>query len=445
MYYSTTDSLINKASEFLLKYAKAENGFYSQDIKVGRGATPATSNAILALVYSGKIAKNELDNLIEELFTFQYSSRAKYAYSFCTEEVSSNWSTSKAISTIILTSPEKANLSKCVHAIDWLIENKNDDFGWGYRRNDPSRPYYTHFAAEAIIAMWKLTQNDILKEKYENTLEKINNYLINKRSWEGLWSNGQGNDPCPVNTLMALSTLKKLECIKPSNKNILNNQDHSIKFIKKYFMNPQTWTKLTWDEPGIAYKRIEPFPPGKIDTLLNLLDPFDELIIYLIGWIRDNAVTYKSDAIGWLPTQSDSKTPYSWSTARCIISLVYFKERIINGNIIPIKEKGRFVLSKKWKIVDKHLFVISNILTTIFLSILYISIVNLYIGESLRSIIKTPFDYKNIADSVTSIIIFLVPLLLIWIFSITFSRSGEVDFKRLFLKVKGVFGKYRLD
>lgn len=383
-----TDELINNASNFLLKYAKAENGFYSQNIGIGRGSTPSTANAILALYTSEKMSDDALDNFIEELFSFQYSSQAKYAYSFCTEEVSSNWSTSKATYTILKTLPKYINQSRVIYALNWLIENRNDDFGWGYRKNDPSRPYYTFFVAQALLEARSLTQDEKLSVKYENILGEIHIYLSSCRKG-GLWENGSENEVCPINTLMAMATLKLIEPFSRRNSSDLKHWESSLSFIKENFMNSNIWKNWTWDEPGIAFKKIEPFPPGKIDILLNIYDPFDEVIIYLINWIRNNAIFADNESIGWLPPQSKSGAPYSWSTARCLLGLSCFKRSIQNNNILKDDNFQGTEVGGRWKIVNKELFTISMYFYAFILSIFYAVIIYKFIKFPATSTMTT--------------------------------------------------------
>lgn len=435
-----TDELINNASNFLLNYAKAENGFFSQNTGIGRGSTPSTANAILALYSSKTISDDTLNNLIEELFSFQYSSQAKYAYSFCTEEVSSNWSTSKAIYVILKTYPKYLNQSRVTYALDWLIENRNDDFGWGYRKNDPSRPYYTFFVAQALLEARYLLQDENLSLKYEKILEEIHLYLSNSCRKDGLWTNGSGNEICPINTLMAMATLKLIEPFSLRNNSDLKHWESSLSFIKENFMNSNLWKNWTWDEPGIAYKKIEPFPPGKVDILLNLYDPFDEVVIYLISWIRKNVIFVDKVSIGWLPPQSKVDKPYSWSTARCLSSLSSFKSSIQNCDRLKDDDFLGTKTGVKWKYVNKKLFTVSMYSYAIILTIFYSILVYKFINFPINNL----FDFKDLTNILGSFFLIIFPIILLWIFTFTFVNQGAVKMSEIFQTVKGKIDKIKI-
>jgi hypothetical protein len=427
----TTDELVDKAANFLLKYAKAETGFYSQGIGVGRGATPTTANAILALYDAGKISKDSLDNLIEELFTFQYPPEARYAYTFCIEEISSNWSTAKAVYTILKTSPQKINQSRITLALEWLTENRNNDNGWGYRKNDPSRPYYTFFAAQALLEAWLLTVEPGLKAKYEDVLNKICSYLTRCRLEDGTWTDGQGDTACPVNTLMAMATLRLLERVSGFSPESSKDWESSLTFIKENFMNPETWKNLSWEEPGISFKRIEPFPPGKIDILLNVIDPFDELIVYLIGWIRKNVIVVDHDSIGWLPVQAGAGKPYSWSVARILLSLSSFKRSVASYNklklIQPLEEK----VGAKWRFVNKSTFKLSLVFYASLITILSLVITGMLLKD-----LFLPFEFKKVADNIFLLVLIVFLLSSLWVFTINFMKRGRANILEILSRVR---------
>lgn len=427
----TLEELIDRASNFLLKYAKAETGFYSQSIGVGRGATPATANAILALHEAGKIFRDNVENLIEELFTFQYPPDARYAYTFCTEEVSSNWSTAKAIYTVLKTSPQKINHFRIIFALDRLIENRNSDNGWGYRKGDPSRPYYTFFAVQALLEAWFLTKDPRLRAHYEEVLEKASSYLTHCRLEDGTWTNGQGTTPCPVNTLMAMATLRLLERISGPISGSTKEWEFSLSFVRQSFMDPGTWERLSWDEPGISFKRIEPFPPGKIDILLNVVDPFDEVIVYLLGWIRKNVIVVDDSSVGWLPVQAKGEMPYSWSVARVLLSLASFKSSIVNYEKLRPDLSLEEKVGAKWKLVDRKLFQC----TLIFYASLLSALLLVAIGFFMKSLF-VPFRVENLVGNVSLLVVTVFLLSSLWLFTVNFVRKGSVNIVEIFTKVR---------
>lgn len=440
-----TDELIDNAANYLLSYAKAENGFFSQNVGVGRGATPATANAILALYVADKVSADRLNNLLDELFTFQYSSQAKYAYSFCTEEVSSCWATAKALHTILVINPKGINQSRVVYALKWLVESRNDDFGWGYRKNDPSRPYYTFFATQALAEAWALTTDEVFKKDCEKSLKETHDYIIKSRRKDGLWTNGQGDKACPVNTLMAMATLKLVEPFSPLTPADLQHWPSATFFIKESFTSPASWEGLTWNEPGIAYKRIEPFPPGKIDILLNIFDPFDEVIVFLVGWIRKNVIAVDKNSVGWLPIQAESDKPYSWSTAKCLLGLASFRNQISLYSKVKLHATLQERIGRQWKIVNKRIFTGSIISYAALSSGLYLFIIYNSLGKSFNKFFSQAVEFKDLADSVTSVILLFLPLLFIWAFTVDFIRHGTVNFTKIFTTIKTKIDKIKIE
>ncbi len=439
--------LVGRSCRFLLRDAKAENGFYSQNVGVGRGATPATANAILALDAVGRLSDGERENLLNELFTFQYSAQAKYAYSFCTEEVSSNWSTAKAVYAVLQVAPERASESRVVYALDWLLEHRNADGGWGYRKNDPSRPYYTYFAVQALCRAWSSVTDVKLRSRYENALVSVDALLASSRGSDGLWSNGEGIRPCPVNTLMAIAAARSSWPVVQ--RASTDWEDGTVlEFIRGAFMSPERWESLTWDEPGIAFKRIEPFPPGKIDTILHVFDPYDDLVVYLIGWIRRNAIEHGQDAVGWQPPQSTSKTPYSWSTARCLLSLAGFQEAVqtsVRAGRKQPAEVPRVALGERWQVVDRRAFMWVLYGYALLFTLLYVAWIARVVRGAVESLLSQAFRFIDLADFVGSVFLWVFPVVLLWAFTLRLAKKGSVRPGDVFASVKRLLSRSRPD
>ncbi|MCD6357783.1 MAG: hypothetical protein J7L75_04310, partial [Thermoproteales archaeon] len=157
------------------------------------------------------------------------------------------------------------------------------------------------------------------------------------------------------------------------------------------------------------------------------------VIIYLISWIRRNVIVVDEHSIGWLPVQAKTKKPYSWATARCLLSLACFRSSIAGYDKLvkpEIERPLQIKIARKWKIVDKKTFSVSLLFYAFAISVLYFVLLRASIKE-----LFAPFELKNAGNILKSFIFISFPIILLWAFSIIFMKRGRIDILRIFLKV----------
>lgn len=313
-------------SIYLLKtYGRTENGFYPQIIGQGEAVAPSTANCIDAIQNCPNIKREYIKEAIDDLFSLQISS-GRNAYSWCANERSSVWATAKSLNTIIDYDLTLLSDKRVKESISWLSKqynSHNNGWGWGYQKNSPSRPFYTYFVLNCFLKAYKANPN----RDYFEIIKNIGKYLLKSQIEIGIWSNGSDNIPCAGNTAMALVGAKKIESTMQCK--ILDNQTYKVgsDFVEKTLNDQNNWLSLQWSEPVIAMD-IQFFPSGKVNELLQLFPPEHPLISKLINWLLENRTTYRASSAlkgwKWPPTETKEETPYTWSTALAVKSLVSY-------------------------------------------------------------------------------------------------------------------------
>lgn len=306
---------------FLKECCKANIGFYGQIPEVSKPVAPTTSTILLALHYSNKLNEDERQKWLSELIKFQIKDEGNEKFSFCNKEGSSVWATAWSIWAFFELQDAYKSVPEIEKSVEWLINQSNDDGGWGFDKKSPSRPFYTFYALHSLDAAYKHLKWEKLKNKFEKGLEYILKSQINGKP--GLWAKQYDiSEPCPMNTAMSLMVLIE-NCKKyPTliEKEII---DSGIIYFRNWLENEKNWADVRLDEKVTPLFYLHFFTPATLIILLEYGFPsYDVICLKLVNWFRENIRRYDQNSIGWSGDLFERDgAPYSWATALSLIAL----------------------------------------------------------------------------------------------------------------------------
>lgn len=403
--------LIDKGCLLLTKYSRNEYGFYQQQIEVsGKPAAPTTANVILALYKAGK--KDLSEYYINELLSL----KDKATNLFCINEGLSVWATSKALITLLIVKPNLVNEEDVLALIN--LQNKNG--GWGYRKDYASRAFYTYFVIKALTLFYTIRVESNIRGKIKNHLAKAKNYLLRSAISKGVW--GHGNNPCPIETLMAVGGLKLIEeCLKTKkliDDELLENSYLVIKRLKEI----SDWIVYRFGESGIPFS-IQPSPPDVIPVILEVYGK-EEVSLQLIQWLLNNYKKFK-DAIGWCPLKCGKReNPYVWTTALGILSLLEWLGRSEWKHPPAVKERAVINLMRQEAKISGF-----NVINSLKLKIILI-ILNVLAFASMVYLTYL-FNLWTIIGFWYSCLLFIVVVIFIGLISAQLYFYGDIDLTAL--------------
>ena len=172
---------------------------------------------------------------------------------------------------------------------------------------------------------------------------------------------------------------------------------------------------------------------------IKIFDPFDEVVLNQLNWIRNNYMDYKGTA-GWIPIQSASKAPYTWSTARCLYGLAKYREAVSIEEFTNEKDK-KVIIGDRWQVVNKRSFRSLLIALTIIITLLYSIVLYKIFEAELFTILSKPVKIRSIFEN---LIFWIIPILLVWGLSMSLIKRGNFNLLGVFESLKKGLSKIKL-
>jgi hypothetical protein len=336
--------------------------------------TSTTATTLLSLYHIKAIDEQYINKFHDTLFWLKDNTKnsvvkeknSEDRVAWDVSESASVWATSLSLWALIDTKYKGDRLNEIKDAIIWLANQQKENGGWGFDIKSPSRIY---FSALAIYTIQKSLKNITFSEDKREYLKKIKQvglqYILEKKIQnenEIYWTTkiNQKEEPDPTTTLYAIMTLYK------ENKNKYKQTiNMAINFLR-HQLKDEIWDcKKFIEETDTKYgtqKIIISFTPSFIIPLLRFgIDPYDEIIIKPLFWLRKNRLKN-----GW-SMPGYSKDTLSFATAYSLWAITLWHKYALNNLIKNVS------IIKPFKIVVKLRKRIRIFLyTTLFLLSLYI-------------------------------------------------------------------------
>lgn len=342
------DILIAKGVESLKNYGHVSlpnslSGFAARQYNGEDLSAGSQSTIICSLYESGYLDTNEIENYLLELKKMQIVSGVNF-HSWCNEERSSVWATSKSIIAFLTLSPNSIQEQFLMSSIDWLLQQRNSDGGWGYKKGSYSRPYYTYYVMMAEILAYNSTSDIKLKNELKDSLDKDIAFLQFLHFVGGKWKSANKENICPASTLMALCAMKKYDELFNTVYFDITNFNEGISFVRNFIIEMQN---IVWKEDNLNWE-LEFFLPGKMDLILQLFDISDNVTQRLKQYLV-NSYVVNDNEFGW--ALNNKKMIYTWTTGLAIKSLSIYLKNLKKQEIMKIENIEN---DNKNKLEDKY-------------------------------------------------------------------------------------------
>lgn len=335
--------LISKGAENLKKYGRislpnGSSGFAARKYNGNDLATPTQSTVICSLYDAGYLSDGEAKSYLQELKEMQIVSDTN-KYAWCREERASVWATTKALYAFLMVSPNHIEERYIRGSLEWLLNQRNSDGGWGYNCGSYSRQYYTYHVMSTKMLAYKSTSDNELKKELKKSLDDDIFFLMSLHVGNGKWKSDKNEEICPASTLFAMCALKKYDEIFNTNYFVYDDFKNGIDYIRIYIYEMST---IVWKEDNLNWN-LEVFLPGKIDLLLELFDLSDDAIQRIVDYLKDSYIIEK-EMFGW--GLKKEGVIYTWTTALAIKSLAIYLNHLKKQDITKLRQMEKITMDK---------------------------------------------------------------------------------------------------
>lgn len=335
--------LLAKGVESLKKYGRITlvnglSGFAARRY-IGEDLSAGTQSTVISGLYeSGYLTQQEIENYLNELKKMQIVSGVNSG-SWCSEERSSVWATTKSLYAFLTVSPNLIQEPFITSAIEWLIEQRNPDGGWGYKKGSYSRPYYMYYTMITEMLAYTCMSNNELKMKLKESLNKDIMFHQSLHMGGGKWKSASCENICPASTLMALCTLKKYDELFKTSYFNYSSFNEGISYVREYIYK---MPDISWKEDNLNWE-LEFFLPGKMDLVLQLFDISDSVTQNLLEHLKKSYII-SDDKFGW--SLNKKEIIYTWTTALAIKSLSAYLSNLKKQEIKNIEDIEKNTINK---------------------------------------------------------------------------------------------------